>query len=80
MPQIDYLVSDDARFHAINCSVEGSAMEVGIACAVSCRESPVRISSDTDAFLVELPKELLSGSERVKAFNILLNILSHEQV
>jgi hypothetical protein len=29
---------------------------------------------------VELPKELLSGSERVKAFNILLNILSHEQV
>ncbi len=80
MPQIDCLVSDDSRFHAINCSVEGSAMEVGIVCAVSCQETTVRISSDTDAFVVELPKELLSGSERVKAFNILLNILSHEQV
>jgi hypothetical protein len=30
--------------------------------------------------LVEVPPECRSSSERVKAFNVTLNILSHEQV
>jgi hypothetical protein len=30
--------------------------------------------------LVEVPSDCRSSSERVKAFNVTLNILSHEQV
>jgi hypothetical protein len=55
-------------------------MEVGILCVVSCQEETIRITDDTNAFVVELPIELRSGSERVKAFNAVLTVLSHEQV
>jgi hypothetical protein len=30
--------------------------------------------------LVELPQEVRSNHERVKAFNVVLNILYHEQI
>lgn len=55
-------------------------MEVGILCLVSCQEETIRIFNETDSFIVELPKEFRSGSERVKAFNAVLNILDHEQI
>lgn len=77
---VKYLWSADERVHAINCHIDAAAMEVGILCVVSCQEETIRIANDTQSFIVELPKEFRSGSERIKAFNIVLNILYHEQV
>jgi hypothetical protein len=78
--KVDYLWSADERVHAINCEIEGASMEAGILCLVSCQDDTIRIANETDAFVVELPKEFRSGSERVKAFNAILNILDHEQI
>ena len=78
--QIDLLTSEDSRVHAINCTVQQSAMEVGILCLISCDKTSVRICNENHAFLVELPQEVRSNYERVKAFNVVLNILRHEQI
>lgn len=78
--KIDYLHSADKTVHAINSEIEGTALEAGILCLISCRETTIRISNDNHSFLVEIPKEFRSGHERVKVFNALLNILDHEQV
>lgn len=78
--QIDLLTSKDSRVHAINCTVQQSSMDVGILCLVSCNESSIRICNENHAFLVELPQEVRSSHERVKAFNVVLNILRHEQI
>ena len=43
-------------------------------------EDTVRLADETNAFTVELPKEFRSGSERVKVFNAILNVLDHEQI
>ena len=78
--QIDLLTSEDSRVHAINCTVQQSSMEVGILCLISCDKTSVRICNENHAFLVELPQEVRSNYERVKAFNVVLNILRHEQI
>lgn len=78
--KIDYLWSADDTVHAINCLIEGSALEVGILCLVSCRETTIRIGNDNHSMLVEVPPEFRSSHERVKVFNALLNILDHEQI
>jgi hypothetical protein len=78
--QIDYLSSGDQAVHAINSTIEGTALEVGILCLVSCRESTIRIANENHSLLVEVPPEFRSGHERVKVFNALLNILDHEQI
>ena len=77
---IDYLHSSDNTVHAINNEVEGMALQAGILCLISCRETTIRIADDNHSFLVEIPKEFRSSHERVKVFNALLNILDHEQV
>lgn len=77
---IDYLWSTDGTVHAIDCTIEGTALEVGILCLVSCREETIRITNEQHSLLVEVPKEFRSSYERVKVFNALLNILSHEQI
>ena len=77
---IDYLRSFDNTVHAINNEMEGAALQVGILCLISCRETTIRIADDNHSFLVEIPKEFRSSHERVKVFNALLNILDHEQV
>ena len=77
---IDYLWSEDKTVHAINCELDGMAMEVGILCLISCREETLRISNENHSMLVEVPKEFRSSSERVKVFNALLNVLDHEQI
>ena len=77
---IDYLWSADSTVHAIDCTIEGTALEVGILCLVSCREETIRITNEQHSLLVEVPKEFRSSHERVKVFNALLNILSHEQI
>lgn len=77
---IDYLWSADKTAHAINCTLEGTALEVGILCLISCREETIRISNEHHLMLIEIPKEFRSSSERVKVFNALLNVLDHEQV
>lgn len=77
---IDYLHSPDNTVHAINNEVEGMALQAGILCLISCRETTIRIADDNHSFLVEIPKEFRSSHERVKVFNALLNILDHEQV
>lgn len=77
---IDYLWSDDKTVHAINSTMEGTALEAGILCLISCREETVRLSNENHSMLVEIPKEFRSSSERVKVFNALLNILDHEQI
>lgn len=77
---IDYLWSTDGTVHAIDCTIEGTALEVGILCLVSCREETIRITNEQHSLLVEVPKEFRSSHERVKVFNALLNILSHEQI
>lgn len=78
--QIDYLQSSDGLIHAINCTKEGSSLMVGVLCLVSFHEETTRISNEQQSFVVEVPKEFHSRSEKVKVFNALLNILSHEQV
>ena len=78
--KIDYLWSDDKTVHAINNAIEGTALEAGILCLVSCREETVRLSNENHSMLVEIPKEFRSSHERVKVFNALLNILDHEQI
>jgi hypothetical protein len=77
---IDYLFSNDRTVHAINCTIEGTALEVGILCLVSCRESAIRIANENHSLLVEVPPDFRSNHERVKVFNALLNILDHEQI
>ena len=78
--KIDYLWSDDKTVHAINNAIEGTALEAGILCLISCREETVRLSNENHSMLVEIPKEFRSSHERVKVFNALLNILDHEQI
>jgi hypothetical protein len=78
--KIDYLVNANQTVHAINNTIDGTAMEVGILCLTSCREETTRIASDHHSFLVEIPPEFRSSFERVKVFNALLNILDHEQI
>ena len=78
--KIDYLWSADNTVHAINCLVDGSALEAGILCLISCRETTIRIDNDNHSMLIEVPLEFRSSHERVKVFNALLNILDHEQV
>jgi hypothetical protein len=78
--KIDYLWSDDRTVHAINNAIEGTALESGILCLISCREETVRLSNENHSMLVEIPKEFRSSNERVKVFNALLNILDHEQI
>ena len=77
---LDYLRSSDNTVHAINNEIEDNALQAGILCLVSCRETTIGISDDNHSFLVEIPKEFRSSHERVKVFNALLNILDHEQV
>lgn len=77
---VDYLSSKDGRAHAINCQQEAASLEVGILCLVSFHGDTATICNDNHRFLVEIPPECRSSSERVKAFNVTLNILSHEQV
>lgn len=78
--QCDYLQSKDSQVHVINAKIDGSTLEAGILCLISCRETTIRISNDQHSFLIEVPAELRSSFERVKAFNVPLNILNHEQV
>lgn len=78
--KIDYLWSDDNTVHAINCLVDGTSLEVGILCLISCRETTIRIGNDNHSMLIEVPPEFRSSHERVKVFNALLNILDHEQI
>lgn len=78
--KIDYLWSADGTVHAINCLIDGTALEVGILCLVSCRETTIRINNENRSMLVEVPPEFRSSHERVKVFNALLNILDHEQI
>lgn len=78
--EINYLWSQDKTVHAINCTIEGTALEAGILCLVSCRETTIRIMNDNHSLLVEVPPEFRSSHERVKVFNALLNILNHEQI
>ena len=77
---IDYLSSACERVHAINCTVEGASMDAGILCLIAFPEDTVRLCNDTHKFIVELPKEFRSSSERVKVFNAVLTVLDHEQV
>ena len=78
--KIDYLWSEDSTVHAINCLVDGTALEVGILCLISCRETTIRISNEIHSMLIEVPKDFRSSSERVKVFNALLTVLDHEQI
>jgi hypothetical protein len=77
---VDYLASEDGRVHVINCTQEAASLEAGILCLVSFHGDTATICNDSHRFLVEVPPECRSSSERVKAFNVTLNILSHEQV
>ena len=78
--QIDYLWSADGRCHVINCLYEGASIEAGILCLMAFPEDTIRIANEDHSFLVEVPKEFRSQSERVKVFNAILNVLYHEQV
>jgi hypothetical protein len=77
---MDHLWSADGRVHAINCKKDAASLHVGILCLISFPEDTVTISNETNRFWVEIPSEFRSGSERVKVFNAILNILNHEQI
>lgn len=77
---IDYLRSDCGRVHAINSRPEGATLEIGILCAFSFDETTIRISNDQHSFDIEVPKDLRSKGDRVKAFNVPAAILNYEPV
>lgn len=66
--------------HVINAKVDGPTLEAGVLCTFSYSEASIRISDDSHSFLIELPEELRSRGDKVKAFNIPLTILDHEPV
>ena len=76
----DLLSSADGTVHAINSRVVDNTLEIGILCLMACRESTIRIADDHHSFVVDIPPELRSSHERVKAFNATLAILDHEQI
>lgn len=76
----DYLRSQCGHVHVINAKVDGPTLEAGILCTFSYGEPTIRISDDHHSFLIELPEELRSKGDKVKAFNIPLTILDHEPV
>ncbi len=78
--KIDHLWSEDSSVHAINSKIDGTALEVGVLCLISCNETTVRLMSENHSMLVEVPPEFRSSHERVKVFNALLTILYHEQI
>lgn len=78
--RLDYLKSDDGSVHVINARKNYATLEAGIVCVMASAQTTSRISDDNNIFIVELPPSLLSGGDRVKAFNVDLAILSHEQV
>ncbi|OUX93625.1 MAG: hypothetical protein CBC03_01300 [Pseudoalteromonas sp. TMED43] len=80
MKCLDYLKSDDGRVHVINAKCTGSTLSAGIFCSVAMDKNTCRISDDNHSFTIELPDGLFSKSDRVKAFNVDLAILKHEQV
>jgi hypothetical protein len=80
MKRLDYLKSDDGRVHVINGKKVGSSLTAGIFCAVAMDENTCRISDENNIFTIELPDGLYSRGDRVKAFNVDLAILKHEQV
>lgn len=80
MNSFDYLKSDDNRVHVINAKRSASTLTAGIFCSVAMSENTCRISDENHSFIIELPDGLYSKSDRVKAFNVDLAILKHEQV
>jgi hypothetical protein len=78
--EIDYLWGEDSRVHAINCKKNAAELQVGALCLVSFPGDTARICNEHHIFIVAVPKEFRSSSEKVKAFNVVLDILSHEQV
>ena len=80
MNKFDYLKSDDGRVHLINAKRSGSVLTAGIFCSVAMSENTCRISGENNFFTIELSDDLYSKSDRVKAFNVDLAILKHEQV
>ncbi len=77
---IDYLQSDSGEVHVINAQVDGPTLEAGILCVISFSETTIRISNEQHSFLIELPEDVRTKGERLKAFNVPLAILSYEQV
>lgn len=80
MRRSDYLRSADDRVHVINAEWKGATLTAGILCALAMPEKTIRISDETNSFIIELPESMCSKGDRVKAFNIDLTILQHEQV
>jgi hypothetical protein len=78
--QIDYLRNEASSVHAVNCFYGEDGLEIGVLCLFACQETTTRITDEHHSFVVEIPDSFRSGSERVKAFNVTLNVLSHEQV
>jgi hypothetical protein len=80
MNKYEYLRSSDGRVHVINGKRVGSSLTAGIFCAVAMDKNTCRISDENNIFTIELPDGLYSAGDRVKAFNVDLAILKHEQV
>ena len=77
---INYLWSECQKVHAINCNVKGAELTVGILCCIAFPETTLRITNEHHSFLVEIPANFCSRSEKVKGFNVVLTVLNHEQV
>lgn len=77
---IEYLQSERGEVHVINARIDGPTLEAGILCVFSFAEPTIRISNEQHSFLIELPEDVRVRSERLKAFNVPLAILHHEQV
>lgn len=78
--KIEYLRSERGEVHVINAKVDGPTLEAGILCVFSFAETTIRISDEHHSFLIELPEDLRSRGEKLKAFNALLTILDHESL
>lgn len=77
---IDHLESESGKVHVINARVDGPTLEAGILCVISFSQTTIRISNEQHSFLVELPEDVRTKGERIKAFNVPLAILSYEQI
>jgi hypothetical protein len=77
---VDFLSNEDGTVYAINSHIDNLSLAVGILCLMPGVQAITRMTDEHHSIVVEIPSELRSSHERVKAFNATLTILDHEQI
>lgn len=81
MPEHELLTDAFNSIYAVNCRVEGTTLHCG-ALYVEPRNpfQVIRLSDNHASLDVELPPELVDQPDGIRAWNLELNIKTHEQI